>query len=123
MPAGSSYPGSSPMALNRGSSPTSSIFKSSKRSSSTPPTSAASYLSALSQADASLRARRSTTSPSPTAASTPALSFSSLLTSTTEVGEEDNSDGLAVPLGKPPNSEQVYTTVHTEFGHCYNESM
>ncbi|KAE9406852.1 serine palmitoyltransferase 2 [Gymnopus androsaceus JB14] len=99
------------MALNRGSSPTSSIFKSSKRSSSTPPTSAASYLSALSQADASLRARRSTTSPSPTAASTPALSFSSLLTSTTEVGEEDNSDGLA-----------VYTTVHTEFGHCYNEN-
>ncbi|KAJ3783947.1 serine palmitoyltransferase 2 [Lentinula aff. detonsa] len=118
MPA-SSYP-TSPMALNRGSSPTSSIFKKQKNSSSSPPT-AASYLSALSQADARARnAQRGT----PT--STPALSISSSLTSSTEdtvLAEEDtaDSDGLAVPVGKPPNSEQLYTTVHTEFGHCYNE--
>ncbi|KAJ3976041.1 pyridoxal phosphate-dependent transferase [Lentinula raphanica] len=114
----SSYP-TSPMALNRGSSPTSSIFKKQKQSPS-PPT-AASYLSALSQADARARhAQRGT----PT--STPALSLSSSLTSSTEdtvLAEEDadSSDGLAIPVGKPPNSEQSYTTVHTEFGHCYNE--
>ncbi|KAJ3925704.1 MAG: pyridoxal phosphate-dependent transferase [Lentinula lateritia] len=115
----SSYP-TSPMALNRGSSPTSSIFKKQKHSPSSPPT-AASYLSALSQADARARnAQRGT----PT--STPALSLSSSLTTSTEdtvLAEEDggNSDGLAIPVGKPPNSEQLYTTVHTEFGHCYNE--
>ncbi|KAF5378995.1 hypothetical protein D9757_009096 [Collybiopsis confluens] len=103
------------------SSPTSSLFKKRPSSSTSPPTSAASYLSALSQADA--RARNAQRG-SPT--STPALSLSSSFTSTTEdtvLAEEDddNSDGLAIPVGKPPTSEQAYRTVHTEFGHCFNE--
>jgi serine palmitoyltransferase len=32
----------------------------------------------------------------------------------------DNADGLAIPA-EPPTSQQVFTTVHTEFGHCANE--
>ncbi|KAF9523803.1 serine palmitoyltransferase 2 [Crepidotus variabilis] len=123
MPLASPLP--SPMALNRPQqSP--SIFK--KRSASglgsgSPlPSSAASYLSALSQADA--RAR----SVSPT--STPALSLSSSVTSSSEdtilhEEEEDalmnsNADGLLLPT-RPPNSAQVFSTVHTEFGHCAND--
>jgi len=100
--------------------------------------SAATYLSALSQADA--RARGSATPP-PTA--TPALSMSSSTTcysSDTAPNEFDEhtklntfyyrgntdgpggqGDGLLVPV-RPPTSEQVFTTVHTEFGHCANES-
>jgi serine palmitoyltransferase len=89
------------------------------------PSSAASYLSALSQADAHARAR----SASPT--STPALSLSSSVTSSSEdtiLHENDdnpslltsNTDGLLYP-SHPPTSEQVFTTVHTEFGHCANE--
>lgn len=31
-----------------------------------------------------------------------------------------NEDGLAYPR-VPPTSEQVFTTVHTEFGHCSND--
>ena len=31
-----------------------------------------------------------------------------------------NTDGLLYP-SHPPTSEQVFTTVHTEFGHCANE--
>ncbi|GLB41152.1 putative aminotransferase class I and II [Lyophyllum shimeji] len=111
----------SPMALNI-ASPTPSMFK--KRSSQTlaPMTSAASYLSALSQADARARNSREKT---PT--STPALSLSSSITSSSEdtvLNESDldnNADGLALPA-RPPTSEQVFTTVHTEFGHCANEA-
>ncbi|TFK75595.1 serine palmitoyltransferase 2 [Pluteus cervinus] len=82
-------------------------------------TTAASYLSALSQADARARSRAD----SPT--STPALSLSSSVTSSSEdttLNEVDreNSDGLSLPP-RPPTSEQVFTTVHTEFGHCANE--
>jgi serine palmitoyltransferase len=78
--------------------------------------SAASYLSALSQADA--RARVGGRPPS----STPALSLSSSITSSSEdavldESELDNTDGLALPA-HAPTSEQVFTTVHTEFGHC-----
>jgi len=125
MPLGSPLP--SPMALNKHQE-RGSIFK--KRStsglgSSPLPASAASYLSALSQADASARARNA----SPT--STPALSLSSSVTSSSEdtVLHEDemrdpllssNADGLLLP-SRPPTSEQVFTTVHTEFGHCANE--
>ena len=81
-------------------------------------TSAASYLSALSQADARARNNRA-----PTA--TPALSVSSSITSSSEdtildESDFDNSDGLALPA-RPPTSEQVFTTVHTEFGHCANQ--
>ena len=34
---------------------------------------------------------------------------------------DDNEDGLAYPIRSPPTSEQVFTTAHTEFGHCANE--
>ncbi|KAF8960950.1 pyridoxal phosphate-dependent transferase [Flammula alnicola] len=124
MPLNSPLP--SPMALNKPSQ-SSSIFK--KRSANPVlPASAASYLSALSQADASARARTgSGAAASPT--STPALSLSSSITSSSEdtvlheneyLNEASNADGLLLPL-RPPTSEQVFTTVHTEFGHCANE--
>lgn len=109
-----SSPSPSPMAISRSPSPSNrSIFK---KSSSPSLTSAASYLSALSQADARARgsvARSST--------STPALSMSSSISADSTMPEElENHDGLALPA-RPPTSEQVFTTVHTEFGHCANE--
>jgi serine palmitoyltransferase len=84
--------------------------------------SASSYLVAVSQADA--RARAANGVP-PT--STPALSLSSSITSSSEdtVLEESEyefgADGLSLPH-HPPNSEQVFSTVHAEFGHCSNET-
>ncbi|KAJ3503930.1 hypothetical protein NLJ89_g8211 [Agrocybe chaxingu] len=110
------------MALNK-PPPSPSIFK--KRSSSALggpiPSSAASYLTALSQADA--RARNANGSPT----STPALSLSSSITSSSEdtvlhdyADNDSNANGLLLPA-RPPTSEQVFTTVHTEFGHCANE--
>lgn len=45
---------------------------------------------------------------------------SSISTDSTVLDELDNEDGLAMPA-RPPTSEQVFTTVHTEFGHCANE--
>ncbi|KAI0088320.1 serine palmitoyltransferase 2 [Irpex rosettiformis] len=80
---------------------------------------AASYLSAVSEADARARAHGSTPS------STPALSLSSSVTSSSEdtvlhEHDEDNAHGLTYPKN-PPTSEQIFTTVHTEFGHCANE--
>ncbi|KAJ2922930.1 hypothetical protein H1R20_g14206, partial [Candolleomyces eurysporus] len=105
------------MALTKPSTP--SMFKKKSTTSLSPMASAASYLSALSQADA--RAREQMNG-SPT--STPALSISSSVTSSSEDTvlheEDDNRDGLALPA-RPPTSEQVFTTVHTEFGHCANE--
>ncbi|EKM56758.1 uncharacterized protein PHACADRAFT_254057 [Phanerochaete carnosa HHB-10118-sp] len=98
-------------------SPTPSMF----RKKSTPVlNTAASYLSAVSEADARARAPRGTPN------STPALSLSSSVTSSSEdtvlhEREELNSDGLAYPK-VPPTSEQVFTTVHAEFGHCANDS-
>ncbi|KAI0320427.1 pyridoxal phosphate-dependent transferase [Amylostereum chailletii] len=81
--------------------------------------SARSYLSAVSEADARARAHGGT----PT--STPALSLSSSATSSSQdtVLDEEygNDDGLALPP-VPPTSEQVFTTVHSEFGHSANES-
>lgn len=114
---------SSPMAINL--SPSHSMFKKSrgKSSSSQSPSDAASYLSAVSQADARSRASSNGKFSS---TSTPALSLSSSVTSSSEdtvlrTGEdESNHDGLAFPA-TPPTSEQVFTTVHTEFGHCSNE--
>lgn len=91
---------------------------------SNPMPSAASYLNALSQADARAR-NQNNTGRSPT--STPALSLSSSVTSSSEDtvlndddAQFDNMDGLALPA-RPPTSEQVFTTVHTEFGHCADE--
>ncbi|CAL1709534.1 unnamed protein product [Somion occarium] len=105
------------MAINP-ASPTPSMFR--KKPSSAMST-AASYLSAVSKADARARGLNggSTTS-------TPALSLSSSVTSSSEdtvLHEDigDSADGLYYP-SVPPTSEQVFTTVHTEFGHCANES-
>ncbi|KAJ7099727.1 serine palmitoyltransferase 2 [Mycena epipterygia] len=106
----------SPMAFSNNRSPMSSIFKK-KSASALAPKTAASYLSALSEADARrLRAH------APTA--TPALSLSSSVTSNSEESvlhehEEYGAVGLEIPL-RPPTSEQVFTTVHSEFGHCAN---
>lgn len=139
MPASSSVP--SPMALNPPSASQSTIRK---RSSASPMSTATSYLSALPQADAG--ARNSITPPP----STPALSLSSSTTDSAPNTPPDEyqelnghlngngsadefyfrakgngpggeGDGLLTPL-HPPTSEQVFTTVHTEFGHCANES-
>ena len=97
-------------------SPTPSMFK---KKSIPVLNSAASYLSAVSEADARARAHGGTPN------STPALSLSSSLTSSSEDTvlhelQERNQDGLAYPK-VPPTSEQVFATVHTEFGHCANE--
>ncbi|KAI0753244.1 serine palmitoyltransferase 2 [Daedaleopsis nitida] len=106
----------SPIAFN--SSSPQSIFGKKKASSSGLST-AASYLSAVSEADARARTRGAT----PTA--TPALSLSSSVTSSSEdtVLEEtptDFTDGLSYPR-VPPTSSQVFSTVHSEFGHCAND--
>ncbi|KAG5643681.1 hypothetical protein DXG03_000514 [Asterophora parasitica] len=116
-------PSPSPMAINIASpSPTRSMF--SKKRSKPPIASAASYLNALSQADARARTTRA-----PTA--TPALSLSSSITSSSEdtvlnesehAYDPSNADGLTHPA-RPPTSEQVFTTVHTEFGHCANDKF
>jgi len=104
------------MAL-QSSSPQPSIF----RKKSTPAMStAASYLSAVSEADA--RARAHGGSPN----STPALSLSSSVTTSSSDTVLDDpgaefEDALSYPRN-PPTSEQVFTTVHSEFGHCANES-
>lgn len=104
------------MAL-KSASPTPSIFK---KKSYPAMNTAASYLSAVSEADARARGAHGNT-PS----STPALSLSSSVTSSSEdtvLHEEDeNVDGLAYPK-VPPTSEQIFTTVHTEFGHCGNDA-
>jgi serine palmitoyltransferase len=98
------------------SSPTPSMFK--KKSDSSLMTSASSYLSAVSQADARARVNSRT----PTA--TPALSLSSSITSSSQDTVLDESDldysDLLIRPRHPPNSEQVFTTVHSEFGHCAN---
>lgn len=105
------------MALNP-PSPPHSLFG--KKKSSASLKSAASYLSAVSQIDAFQRARGHTP------ATTPALSLSSSVTASSadtilhEVEEDDNEDGLSRPF-VPPTSEQSFTTIHSEFGHCSNE--
>ncbi|KZT33918.1 PLP-dependent transferase [Sistotremastrum suecicum HHB10207 ss-3] len=88
--------------------------------------SAAEYLSALSHKDALARNvvgvnGSRVSSPS----TTPALSIasSSMYTSSsddTEIAELVD-DGLSFP-SVPPTSEIVYTTRHSEFGHCSNEA-
>ena len=107
----------SPMALNP-PSPTPSMFAGKKSNQSLPLQSAASYLTAVSQMDARARSRQSTPN------TTPALSLSSTAVSSSEedspVDDELESDGLSTPK-TPPTSEQVFTTVHAEFGHCANE--
>lgn len=109
----------SPMALNPPSrSP--SIFKKKKSLSQlSSMATAASYLSAVHQADARARSHDNSS-----VTSTPALSLSSSVTASSEdtiLNEDDENSGLAYPF-TPPTSEQVFTTVHTEFGHCANEA-
>jgi serine palmitoyltransferase len=110
--------------------------------------SAQAYLTALAEADA--KSRKLNQHKVTTPASTPALSFSSSLTASTsddssycsssrrshghsrhrssmnggalviQHGEVINDgSGLTIPL-EPPTSEQVFSTVHAEFGHCSN---
>lgn len=106
------------MSLSPRSSPPQSIFSKKKSY-----TSASSYLTAVSEADAQrLVASRSRDK---TPDSTPALSMNSKATSsssqdTTFEDEYDSNDGLAHPR-IPPASDQVFNTIHTEFGHCANE--
>ena len=115
----------SPIAINP-ASPSHSIFKKTTKSLSNLPASAASYLSAVSQADAHARARSLANVVTPTP--TPALSMSSSVTDSSvdsvlregEAKSYDNDDGLSYPC-IPPTSEQVFNTVHSEFGHCANE--
>ena len=107
----------SPIAFSS-ASPTQSIFK--KKKSVSGLSTATSYLSAVSEADARARGHGAT----PT--STPALSMSSSITSSSEDtvlnedGALDFTDGLSYPK-VPPTSSQVFTTVHSEFGHCGND--
>lgn len=80
---------------------------------------AVSYLTALSEADADARARRT--------ASDPALSLRSLLHTdsgsdlTNVVDLYDTDDILDIPL-QSSTSQQKPTTKHSEFGHCSNEA-
>lgn len=124
----------SPIAFNR-SLATPSMFSKNKKSN-VDFSSAASYLAAVSEMDARQRSSSASLSPSTHSGSpTPALSLSSTLTSSTEdtpaakdcyepdvLLYDTNEDGLSLPL-TPPTSEQVFTTVHSEFGHCANESF
>lgn len=134
----------SPMALNA-QSPVPSMFSKKKKNNATVSMqSAASYLSAVHEMDTRARARSAspvagmfsseaklTRGRSATPSSTPALSFSSSTTTPSDVSpldycydddfyDNDNADGLSHPM-VPPTSEQVFTTRHSEFGHCANE--
>ncbi|KAF8523655.1 serine palmitoyltransferase 2 [Gautieria morchelliformis] len=89
-----------------------------------PMRSAASYLTALSQADAEARARKAGPDSEP---SEPALSLRSSLTEngTSYLTMTDDSDDFCDDLDRPPHaptSEQQPTTKHSEFGHCFNEA-
>lgn len=79
---------------------------------------AASYLPAVKQTNARGRSRDNSSIPS-----TPALSLSPSITASYEdnaLSEDDENNCLVYPI-TPPTSEQIFTTVHTEFGHCANE--
>ncbi|KAF7329899.1 Serine palmitoyltransferase 2 [Mycena kentingensis (nom. inval.)] len=116
MPGSPSLP-SSPIAFNMSPS-----FK--KRSASTVKhATAAEYLSALSEADARRAGRMlGNANAPPPPLGTPALSMSSSLTGESEdsVLREEDVDALEYPA-RAPTSEQRFTTVHSEFGHCANE--
>lgn len=107
------------MAFIRSSSPGKSLFR--KKSAQSLPSSAASLLSAVSQADAHARKAgrpASTTSTVPALTMSSATSFSS---SGTAMDEDDEDNGLIYPVRSPPTSEQFFSTAHSEFGHCANE--
>ncbi|KAG1746087.1 pyridoxal phosphate-dependent transferase [Suillus lakei] len=107
----------SPIALDP-PTPSPSIFKETGSLSQLPSMSkAVSYLSAVQQADTRARSHDNS------AASTPTPSLSSSVTTSSEdciLNEDDINNWLVNPL-TPPTSE-VFATVHTEFGHCANET-
>ncbi|KAG1743718.1 pyridoxal phosphate-dependent transferase [Suillus paluster] len=106
----------SPVALNP-PSPSPSIFQ--KKESLLPSIkTTASYLSSVHQADTRARSHRNTSTPS-----SPTLSLSSSITNSSKdtLDEDDDINSPAHPL-MSRTSEHVFTTVHTEFGHCSNEA-
>ncbi|KAG1861137.1 pyridoxal phosphate-dependent transferase [Suillus subalutaceus] len=82
-------------------------------------TTAVSYLSAIQRAESRARTRDN-----PHETPTPALSLSSSITTSSEdiAFNEDDENNCLVNPHTPPTSEQVFTTPHTEFGHCANEA-
>jgi len=83
--------------------------------------SASSYLSAVSEADARARSLDKTPGSTPALSTSSSVSVSSQDSVLDESDEFDNADGLERPV-ELSGAEQVFTTVHTEFGHCANES-
>ncbi|KAG2153683.1 pyridoxal phosphate-dependent transferase [Suillus bovinus] len=107
----------SPIALNP-STPSPSIFKETKSRSRLPLMSRAmSYLSAVQQADTRAQSQSNSS-----ASSTSTRSFPSSVSSSEDaiLNKDDTTNCLVSPL-TPPTSK-VFTTVHTEFGHCTNEA-
>ncbi|KDQ12451.1 hypothetical protein BOTBODRAFT_34428 [Botryobasidium botryosum FD-172 SS1] len=97
-----------------------------------PQSTAVSYLTALQQADAKARSNSASSAATVSTLSTPALSTSSSMSSssssaTTVLDDDpydpkhDGDDGLSRPA-VPPTSEQVFSTIHSEFGHCGNQT-
>lgn len=87
---------------------------------------AASYLTALSQADADARARSGISSDTESSGATLSLR-SSLRTDddTSDLTMADDSDDIYNVLDRPPHpptSLQQFTAKHSEFGHCFNEA-
>jgi serine palmitoyltransferase len=128
----------SPMALSLSGGQASSIFG--KKRGATP-RSAASYLAALSHAD-DRRGSAMPVSASPTAADNSSASSSSLHSRTSTNASGSISSGATTPFDAscdeldepdvvvdeklsvpavPPNSTQIFSTHHLEFGHCVDE--
>lgn len=107
------------MALNP-PSPSPSIFKEKESASQLPSmTKAVPYSSAVQQADS-----RAPAHDNPHPAPTRVCSFSSSVTTSSEdtVLNEDDDDNCLMNPHTPPTSKRVFTTPHTEFGHCANEA-
>jgi serine palmitoyltransferase len=107
-------PGSSPIATPK-RQPSRSILKQPMRN-------AASYLAALADADA--KSRKADNSPE-SAFSVPSSDVRSDDDTSTGHAIMTDSDDSCDELDRPPNpssSEHQFTTLHSEFGHCSNES-
>ncbi|KAG8940208.1 serine palmitoyltransferase component [Tulasnella sp. 424] len=116
------------------SSPSSLAMFSKKKKSPTLATDASAYLAAVADRDRRAQSHQQS-APSISSASTPSLSLSSSVTVDSDkmrataqkayndyLGpdfEEDDESGLTRPAS-PPTSEQVFNTLHVEFGHCAN---
>ncbi|KAF8585615.1 serine palmitoyltransferase 2 [Ramaria rubella] len=87
--------------------------------------SAASYLAALSQADASARARKAANEDEPDDSAFSVRSSIRTDDDASYLTTTDDSDDSYDDLDKPPHaptSEQQFTTRHSEFGHCANDA-